>query len=143
MPRYDVLEGNPRTPLVGMVTAFLLWLSLGLCRAQIFTVLHSFTGLSDGANPLAGVIMDGAGNLYGTASVGGRAQGAVYELAHRQQEWMVNPLYQFNGAADGFYPEAGVTMAPDGTLHGTNLYGGSLTKAVIRLGHRPAAQYFI
>jgi hypothetical protein len=34
-------------------------------------VLYSFTGAEDGANPLAGVIEDAAGNLYGTAGGGG------------------------------------------------------------------------
>jgi uncharacterized repeat protein (TIGR03803 family) len=36
------------------------------------TVLHSFTGGSDGATPWAGVILDSEGNLYGTAQVGGK-----------------------------------------------------------------------
>lgn len=35
------------------------------------TVLHSFTGKKDGAYPLAGVILDSDGNLYGTAPQGG------------------------------------------------------------------------
>jgi uncharacterized repeat protein (TIGR03803 family) len=35
------------------------------------TVLYSFTGGADGGNPGAGLIQDAAGNLYGTAPVGG------------------------------------------------------------------------
>lgn len=35
------------------------------------TVLYSFTGGADGGNPYAGVIVDSAGNLYGTAYGGG------------------------------------------------------------------------
>jgi hypothetical protein len=42
------------------------------------TVLHSFTGGADGANPEAGLVMDSAGNLYGTAPNGGKgASGSV------------------------------------------------------------------
>jgi hypothetical protein len=35
------------------------------------TVLHTFTGAPDGANPEAGVFRDTAGNLYGTTRAGG------------------------------------------------------------------------
>ena len=41
------------------------------------TVLYSFTGGADGANPFAGLIRDEAGNLYGTASAGGGGLGAA------------------------------------------------------------------
>ena len=36
-------------------------------QAQTFNVIHNFTGGQDGANPYAGVTLDKAGNLYGTA----------------------------------------------------------------------------
>ncbi len=46
------------------------------------TVLHSFTGGADGGDPFAGVILDSAGNLYGTTYGGGKYNGGVvYELA--------------------------------------------------------------
>jgi uncharacterized repeat protein (TIGR03803 family) len=103
---------------------FTLALSV-IAGAQTFSVLHSFTGGQDGANPLAGVNMDRAGNLYGTASLGGRGFGTVYKLGRHGSGWILNPLYQFRGAPDGFYPEARVTIAPDGTLYGTTFYGGN------------------
>jgi hypothetical protein len=42
-----------------------------LSRAGTETVLHSFTGGTDGANPHTGLIEDTAGNLYGTTALGG------------------------------------------------------------------------
>ena len=108
--------------LILMSLSFLL--TAALTQAQTFSVLHSFTGGADGSNPLAGVAMDRGGNLYGTASLGGRGFGTVYKLAPHAGNWAVSPLYQFRGAPDGFYPEAGVTIAPDGSLYGTTFYGG-------------------
>src|SRR5262249_57220995 len=40
-------------------------------QAPIFTVLHAFTGLSDGAFPSASLVRDNAGNLYGATPGGG------------------------------------------------------------------------
>jgi len=46
------------------------------------TVLHSFTGVEDGSGPLAGLLLDSAGNLYGTTSSGGASDaGVVFKLA--------------------------------------------------------------
>ena len=59
--------------LILMSLSFLL--TAALTQAQTFSVLHSFTGGADGSNPLAGVAMDRGGNLYGTASLGGRGFG--------------------------------------------------------------------
>jgi uncharacterized repeat protein (TIGR03803 family) len=46
-----------------------------------FTVLHRFTGNNDGLWPLAGVMLDKAGNVYGTAAYGGRyGNGVVFKI---------------------------------------------------------------
>lgn len=45
------------------------------------TVLHSFTGGTDGANPYGGLVLDSSGNLYGAASQGGANRvGVVFEI---------------------------------------------------------------
>jgi len=125
MPRQWSCEMSLQQIYVAALLVLVIGLSGMLASAQTFSVLHSFTGGPDGAHPLAGVTMDGAGNLYGTASLGGFGSGAVFELARRGSGWVVNPLYQFRGMPDGFFPEAGVTIAPDGTLYGTTFYGGN------------------
>ncbi len=118
-----------------LATTIALAMMLGVwqwAQAQTFTVIHNFTGGSDGANPHAGLTMDKAGNFYGTTGYGGSGTcsgqgqgcGAVFKLAHKGSGWTVSPLYDFSGSNDGGSPWAGVTIAPDGSLYGTTTGGG-------------------
>ena len=86
-------------------------------------VLHTFTGQTDGGLPYSGVIRDSAGNLYGTALVGGTAfGGVVYKVDTTGNETVV---YNFTGAADGAGPYAGVIPDSAGNLYGTTIGGGT------------------
>jgi uncharacterized repeat protein (TIGR03803 family) len=87
------------------------------------TVLHTFTGgSSDGAEPIAGLIMDAKGNLYGDTYQGGTANlGTVYKL---NKKGTLTVLHSFTGS-DGDYPYSGLIRDAKGTLYGTTLYGGS------------------
>jgi uncharacterized repeat protein (TIGR03803 family) len=90
------------------------------------SVLYSFTGGADGANPTAGVIFDATGNLYGTAGGGAGNRGAVFKLAlNPDGTWTESVLYSFTGGADGNGPAAGLVFDPDGNLYGTTTAGGS------------------
>ena len=96
------------------------------------TVLYSFTGGADGGYPVAGVILDSAGNLYGTTPLGGATgYGAVYELTPAGTETV---LYSFQGLADGSYPTAGVIRDAAGNLYGTTSTGGAGYGVVYKLG---------
>jgi uncharacterized repeat protein (TIGR03803 family) len=91
------------------------------------TVIHRFSGASDGAGPYSGVIFDGAGNLYGTTSGGGLTCGlvgcgVVYEISPSQGTWTETVLYSFTGGADGEGPEAGVVFDSSGSLYGTTTF---------------------
>ena len=89
-------------------------------EAQTFTVIHTFTGGLDGAAPAAGLTLDKAGDLYGTASAGGRGfSGSVYKLTPMGAGWAFIPLYNFAGGNDGAAPIARVVFGPNGTLFGT------------------------
>ena len=94
-------------------------------QAQTFSVIHTFSGGSDGGDP-AGLTIDGAGNLYGTAVAGGTGYGTVYKLKPSGSKWVLNPLFSFN-SSDGDAPEAPVIFGPDGALYGTTHSGGSGT----------------
>jgi uncharacterized repeat protein (TIGR03803 family) len=115
-------------------------------QAQVFTTLHAFTGGGDGSAPYAGLSMDRAGNLYGTASFGGHSGGAcgggcgtVFKMERNGSSWLLVPLYAFGGP-DGATPQARVIIGPSGNLYGTTTYGGSAGKGVVfRLQPPPAA----
>ena len=91
------------------------------------TTLYTFTGLTDGANPRAGAILDSEGNLYGATQFGGNTtnpgegNGVVFKLDTSGNETV---LHTFNGT-DGARPEANLTLDSDANLYGTTAYGGS------------------
>jgi uncharacterized repeat protein (TIGR03803 family) len=94
-------------------------------QAQTFKVIHSFTGKSDGANPVSNLVMDRAGNLYGTTAGGGRWDfGTVFKMKYVNSGWVLTPLYTFQGGLDGIGPLAGVVIGADGSLYGTTSQGG-------------------
>lgn len=96
------------------------------------TILHSFVyNGTDGAYPEAGVIVDSAGNLYGTTQEGGAYSGAggggtVFELINTKSGWEEKILFSFNNLSSGpFYPLAAVTFDSSGNLYGTTSKGGT------------------
>jgi uncharacterized repeat protein (TIGR03803 family) len=95
------------------------------------TVLHFFTGFSDGNEPDGGVIFDAHGSLYGTTSQGGAGWGTVYKLtppAKRttpESQWTKTVLHNFSAAPDGNNPYSGLIFDPHGNLYGTTSNGGS------------------
>ena len=88
------------------------------------TVLHSFTGNPDGANPYAGLVIDGSGNLYGTTEAGGSSNfGTVFSVDSNGVEAVV---HSFAGEpTDGADPKADITLDTAGNLYGTTFTGGS------------------
>ena len=89
------------------------------------TILYTFTGSIDGANPMGSLVGDATGNLYGTTTQGGTSGGVVYKLDSNGQE---SVLYSFTGGADGRFPEAGLLKDDAGNLYGTT-YGGGIDSA--------------
>ncbi|MGB8890139.1 MAG: choice-of-anchor tandem repeat GloVer-containing protein [Candidatus Korobacteraceae bacterium] len=88
-------------------------------------VLYSFGHYTDAAAPLASLIFDGAGNLYGTASQGGiHLLGAVFELSPSGDGWSERVLHSFGNGTDGYYPQAGLIFDSAGNLYGTTYFGG-------------------
>jgi len=98
------------------------------------TVLYSFSGGAGGAFPIAGVVLDSAGNLYGTTSSGGSTSpsnpgsGVVLKVDTAGQETV---LYTFTGRTDGGSPNAGVVRDSAGNLYGTTSAGGTGSWGVV------------
>lgn len=90
------------------------------------TVLYNFGRANDGAQPVAGVTLDAAGNVYGTASQGGLySYGIVFELSPSQSGWTETILHHFALGSDGGTPYGGLTFDKSGNLYGTSTQGGT------------------
>jgi uncharacterized repeat protein (TIGR03803 family) len=98
---------------------------------QVLYEFCSLPGCPDGAIPQSGLLLDAAGNLYGTTSQGGNfgcghGCGTVFELSPTSGGgWIENVLYTFSGGSDGATPLAGLVMDAAGNLYGTTSSGGS------------------
>ena len=88
------------------------------------SILHSFWGGSDGANPHAGLIFDDKGALYGTTSGGYNGSGTVFKLTPSGSGYSESILYSFSGGSDGANPYAGLIFDDKGALYGTTSAGG-------------------
>jgi uncharacterized repeat protein (TIGR03803 family) len=101
-------------------------------------ILYNFQGSTDGGLPVAGLIFDHAGNLYGTTSNGGNSDdsqcfsdfdtgcGVVFSLSpNGAHGWAETVLYAFTGLSDGAKPTAGLTLDSSGNLYGTTAGDGA------------------
>jgi len=105
----------------------------------IETVLYVFKGnaSNDGTSPAGGVVIDKAGNLYGTTAYGGTGNcvllgsklgcGTVYELSPPKQKggaWTETVLYSFPTAKQGYLPNGDLVFDGAGNLYGATMFGG-------------------
>ncbi len=103
-------------------------LTKGSARTWKEKVLHHFTNGNDGGLPVARVIFDQGGNLYGTTEQGGaRGQGVVFKLTpNADGSWKEKVLHDFSGNQDGGVPLSALIFDQTGNLYGTTYYGGDL-----------------
>jgi hypothetical protein len=91
-------------------------------------IVYEFQGGSDdGEAPLAPLVMDSVGNLYGTTAWGGIGFGTVFQLRREGGKWLETVLYKFTGGSEGGTPESPVTLDSAGNIFGTTYNGGLRT----------------
>jgi uncharacterized repeat protein (TIGR03803 family) len=119
--------------LAGMLV--ILVLMPGAWAQGKYKTLHKFTGVRNGSQPVAGLIFDKAGNLYGTTCCGGHSahgSGTVFKLTpHSDGKWTESVLYSFSGGSDGGVPLSGVIFDRAGNLYGTTTDGGDSKRGVV------------
>lgn len=131
-----------RTSLVFLAVAISVILGFLVATTPLFAVsvktIYSFCSLADCADgnaPYGGVILDSAGNLYGTTGFGGTGQscsiggcGTVFELTLSNGKWGEKVSYSFcssSNCTDGKEPAAGLVFDKAGNLYGTTYRGGT------------------
>jgi len=97
------------------------------------STIYTFKGGTDGASPVAGLIADDSGNLYGTTQAGGDSaeDGTIFELVRKRHSYTERVLHRFAGCSnksapcDGANPSASLYRDNSGSLFGTTIYGGA------------------
>lgn len=99
--------------------------------AQTLTTLYSFgANVHDGADPLPGIVFDKAGNIYGSASIGGsqNGDGMIFELVRPTEQdgsWDQVVIRRFRGRPDGSSPQGIPVLTASGKIFGTTYAGGA------------------
>ncbi len=124
-----------------IASAFLLAMALlpACAWASTDSVLYDFNGGSAGGYPNSGLAADAAGNLYGTAQLGGTSSGCgvfgvyscgvVFELSPNGSGWTYSVVYAFTGGADGATPYSTPAIDSRGSLYVTTSAGGGTANA--------------
>src|SRR5882672_289658 len=109
------------TAILAVVTVIAILSSIA-SAASTTQVVYSFAGGSDGEYTDTDLVMDQAGNIYGTSVQGGLyGGGTVFQVTTAGVHTV---LYNFTGGSDGGEPYKGVTLDPKGNLYGTAVTGG-------------------
>ena len=91
----------------------------------LFSLIYSDFPQLEGGGAGSRLVMDRAGNLYGTAgTVGAHNQGMVFELSPTEGGWMLTDLHDFDGS-DGRDPIGDIVRDANGNLYGVTFMGGT------------------
>jgi uncharacterized repeat protein (TIGR03803 family) len=96
----------------------------------VYTAIYTFP--HNGGGPAGQLLLDSAGNLYGTTNEGGtHGNGTIFKLTPSNGSWAYTDLYNFTGGSDGSIPYSNLVMDAEGNLYGTASAGGANGYGVI------------
>jgi uncharacterized repeat protein (TIGR03803 family) len=86
-----------------------------------YNVMHEFaSSATDGQSPYGGLVMDAAGNFYGSTGIGGAYnQGTVFKFAYTGGQWVETILYDFPSCMIGCFVDGTLARDKAGNLYGT------------------------
>jgi uncharacterized repeat protein (TIGR03803 family) len=117
-------------------TVFKLTPPTGSKTAWTHAVLYNFSGI-DGKSPGGSLVLDSAGNLYGTTPEGGTSNdGTVFKLTPPgpgKSGWTESVLISFNGA-NGISPNGALARDAAGNLYGATIFGGAVKNCTAQPG---------
>ncbi|HTS19308.1 MAG TPA: choice-of-anchor tandem repeat GloVer-containing protein [Verrucomicrobiae bacterium] len=107
-----------------ILAAIAVFTLVGKASGQTLTILHLFSGGSDGHNPVSGLIQASNGFFYGTTQDGDPegGNGTVFQIS---SAGTFTTLYSFTGGADGASPSSPLIQGADGFLYGVTIFGGT------------------
>jgi hypothetical protein len=130
---YKKFLGAASVALMIVITVSLLF-APGAWAQNRFKTLHKFTGLKDGGLSAASLILDRAGNLYGTTAWGG-GNGNVFKLTPKPdgtwKEKVLHSFCTFTDCSDGYALFGGLIFDQAGSLSGTAGGGGAYDQGVV------------
>ncbi|HKD83664.1 MAG TPA: choice-of-anchor tandem repeat GloVer-containing protein [Terriglobales bacterium] len=97
-------------------------------RAQTFSIIFNLPLSAN--SPWGSLMMDQAGNIYGTTTLSNTESGTAFKLKNSRGSWLFNPLLTFT-QPDGMTPYSGLTVGPGGALYGTTVDGGTFNAGTV------------
>jgi uncharacterized repeat protein (TIGR03803 family) len=121
--------GNSTNCINGCGVAFELKKGASGWQEQL---LHSFGNGTDGQTPGSPLLLDAAGNLYGTTQGGGSTgNGTVFELIHSSSGWKERILHTFQAGPDGKFPMCNLRFDASGNIFGVTANGGPINGGTV------------
>jgi uncharacterized repeat protein (TIGR03803 family) len=106
-----------------------------ISKADVETVIYNFCSLqncADGEEPMANLVLDSKGNMYGTTIYGGEwGYGTVFKVTPKGAESVLYSFCPKTDCYDGAHPASGLVADKNGNLYGTTPNGGANGDGVI------------